>query len=348
MPSISCWPYWIASRNPSTALRLAGGGPAGIIRAFWRIILASALNCGSCAGVIPSSLSAALAGAAPFASKTAAIPAPTAIPAARTIDSPRPCSARSNDRDDAPRPCMQERVKPQSSGRRALGLGLEDIERLAGGHEQAVALRPAKGEIGAYFGQTNTADQLAGRVEHQNPGIAQRRIGTAPKVAGDIGAHAVGPAFDPVDHHISKQAPVDRPRPLHIKGKDYAIAAGSAVARAFAGADHVKRTMIGGEADAVGIGELFFADRHFEPAARVPAVDIGRQFALAAADRPGIFGADAGVEKALRVGRTAGLVGMALGDRVAVRRVGKPDAAVRMGHQIIGRIERLALVIVGD
>src|SRR5579883_2777014 len=98
----------------------------------------------------------------------------------------------------------------------------------------------------------------------------------------------------------------------------------------------------------VAIGELFFADRHFEPAARVPAVDIGRQFALAAADRPGIFGADAGVEKALRVGRTAGLVGMALGDRVAVRRVGKPDAAVRMGHQIIGRIERLALVIVGD
>jgi hypothetical protein len=33
---------------------------------------------------------------------------------------------------------------------------------------------------------------------------------------------------------------------------------------------------------------------------------------------------------------------------VAIRRVGEPDAAVLMRHDVVGRVERLPLEIIGD
>jgi hypothetical protein len=94
----------------------------------------------------------------------------------------------------------------------------------------------------------------------------------------------------------------------------------------------------------VRVGQLIFGYHDIERAARVPAVDIGRQFALPPSDGARVFGADARIEDPLRVARSARLVGMALGQRTAVGRVGEPDAAVGMRHEIVGRVERLAVI----
>ena len=78
-----------------------------------------------------------------------------------------------------------------------------------------------------------------------------------------------------------------------------ARAAGVAVARSLAGADHVQRLVVRREADAVGILELILGDHLIEPAARIPAIHRVRQFALRAADRAGVRRADARVEQHL-------------------------------------------------
>src|SRR5207248_4107904 len=82
--------------------------------------------------------------------------------------------------------------------------------------------------------------------------------------------------------------------------------------------------------------------------ARVPAIDVGRQFPLLAAERAGIGRANARVELAVRVGRAAGIVGMTLVQAAAIRRIGEPDRAVGMRHDVVRRIERLAVVSIGD
>src|SRR5690349_7620995 len=56
-----------------------------------------------------------------------------------------------------------------SSVLRAARIHVERIERVARGHEQAVALAPAEGEVGAALRQRDEADRLALRVEHLDP-----------------------------------------------------------------------------------------------------------------------------------------------------------------------------------
>src|ERR1700737_593081 len=51
---------------------------------------------------------------------------------------------------------------PSLPARRALGADVERIERLARGHEQAVALEAAEADVGAALGQLDAADELAG------------------------------------------------------------------------------------------------------------------------------------------------------------------------------------------
>src|SRR5258708_24566694 len=48
---------------------------------------------------------------------------------------------------------------------RASGFHVDRVERLGGGHEQAIALRPAKADVGADLGQQDHADALALRIE---------------------------------------------------------------------------------------------------------------------------------------------------------------------------------------
>jgi hypothetical protein len=81
-------------------------------------------------------------------------------------------------------------------------------------------------------------------------------------------------------------------------------------------------------------------------AARVPAIDRGRQLAPAAADDPGIGRADLWLQHAEQVDRAAGLVGMAFVKPVAIGLVGKSDAAVLVWDDVVRRVERLPLEII--
>src|SRR5262249_15126513 len=85
-----------------------------------------------------------------------------------------------------------------------------------------------------------------------------------------------------------------------------------------------------------------------EAAARVPAIDLGWVLPRLAADHTSIRSTDRGVQATIGVRRPTWEVGVTLGQVVAVRRISKPDAAVWMGNQVVRRIERFALVIVGD
>src|SRR5438477_1917451 len=88
----------------------------------------------------------------------------------------------------------------------ALSVELQHIKRLARAHEEAVALRAAKGEIGADLRKADAADQLALRREAQHAGIAQGCVRADPQIAEHIGAHAVRAAFDAVEHHVAEEA----------------------------------------------------------------------------------------------------------------------------------------------
>src|SRR5215469_7521010 len=66
-------------------------------------------------------------------------------------------------------------IAGKSPRRGALRRRLVDEERGAGAHEEAVALGPAKGEVGADFGEADAAEQLALLAEAQHARIAERR-----------------------------------------------------------------------------------------------------------------------------------------------------------------------------
>jgi len=58
--------------------------------------------------------------------------------------------------------------------------------------------------------------------------------------------------------------------------------------------------------------------------------------------------ADRGIAEAAAIHRPVAVIGMALGQIAAELRVGEPDAAVLVGAQIVGRVERLAVIAVGQ
>src|SRR5215510_15057543 len=70
---------------------------------------------------------------------------------------------------------------------RALRLDVDGVERLARGHEQPVAARPAEADVGARLRQANHADPRAVGSDHLN---AWPRA--SPDVAVDVAAEAVG------------------------------------------------------------------------------------------------------------------------------------------------------------
>src|SRR5881394_2240932 len=87
----------------------------------------------------------------------------------------------------------------------ALRRGIDGIERLARGHEQAVTLGAAEADVATHLRQTDAAEQLALRRPHRHAAITHRTPGVArtPDVAVDIAAYAVRPAFHAVDHEIA-------------------------------------------------------------------------------------------------------------------------------------------------
>src|SRR6266571_6067649 len=92
-------------------------------------------------------------------------------------------------------------------GRRPLGAEVDRVERLAGGHEQAVALGAAEADVAADLREADASDELALRSPDGHAAVAHGAAGIAraPHVAVDVAAGAVRPALHPVDHEIAEQ-----------------------------------------------------------------------------------------------------------------------------------------------
>ena len=79
---------------------------------------------------------------------------------------------------------------------RALRLDVHGVERLAGGHEQAVAFLTAETDVGADFRQQDHPDALAfGRKNVHAVVAVARPARRGPEVAIDVAADAVGAAI---------------------------------------------------------------------------------------------------------------------------------------------------------
>src|SRR6516164_6364654 len=80
----------------------------------------------------------------------------------------------------------------RSPPNRALRVDVKRIKRVARRHEQAVALEAAEADIGAALGQRDRSDALAFGVEHHDAIAPLPGAPTAPQIAIDIAAVAVG------------------------------------------------------------------------------------------------------------------------------------------------------------
>jgi hypothetical protein len=76
----------------------------------------------------------------------------------------------------------------------ALRFHVQRVQRLAGGHEQAVAVNAAEAEVGAALRQVNAQHHRAVRIEHHDTVLGLAAAPPAPQVALDVAAEAVGDA----------------------------------------------------------------------------------------------------------------------------------------------------------
>src|SRR5438094_356144 len=81
-----------------------------------------------------------------------------------------------------------------SAPRHALRLDIEGVDRLAGGHEEAVALPAAETDIGAALGQHDAADHRAVGGIDRDPVLGRAATPGAPDIAVGIDAQAVAAA----------------------------------------------------------------------------------------------------------------------------------------------------------
>src|SRR5688572_27731998 len=109
------------------------------------------------------------------------------------------------------------------------------VERLARGHEEPVALRPAEADVAADLRQADAPDELAAGCPYRHAAVADAapRIAGAPEVAVDVRAHAVGAALHTVDHEVAEELAIaQRVVRAHVKHVHVALAARDRVARA--------------------------------------------------------------------------------------------------------------------
>src|SRR5947207_3781295 len=151
---------------------------------------------------------------------------------------------------------------------------------------------PPKARLAQTSWKADAADQLALRREAQHARVTQGRVRADPQIAVDIGAHAVRAAFDAVEHHVAEEALVRYLLVLHVAGIDDALPARPDIAGSASGADDVERLVIGRKAEAVGVRQLLLGDDDIQLGARIPAIDVGREFAFLPAERAGIRRAD--------------------------------------------------------
>src|SRR5271170_7317154 len=88
----------------------------------------------------------------------------------------------------------------------ALRAGIHSVERLARGHEQAVALGAAEADVGTHLGQADAADQRAFRRPYRHAVIADVAAGVArgPDIAVDVAAYTVRSALHAIDGEIAE------------------------------------------------------------------------------------------------------------------------------------------------
>src|SRR3954464_10614616 len=124
-------------------------------------------------------------------------PIPSSIPAS-SMPTPRRWKRRLKTRSPSRPPPHRKRRgelalrRADLSPGRALRVHIQRVDRLARGHEQAVALHAAEAEVGAAFGQGDAADHHTVGCEHHNTvefGIAHAPA--APEIAVDIDAKTV-------------------------------------------------------------------------------------------------------------------------------------------------------------
>jgi len=139
-----------------------------------------------------------------------------------------------------------------------------------------------------------------------------------------------------VDHAFGEHAHVGCFAVLEIKGED------------FPGADQIQDLVVGREADSVRRRGQVIGHRDVESATGVPAVSRRGQLAPNAADESGATNAYGRIVYPVGVLRTASDIRMAFAQTGAVRWIGEPDTAVGMRREIIGRIECLTAVGVGN
>src|SRR6266849_1570383 len=99
-----------------------------------------------------------------------------------------------------------ERWRNGSARSCALRGGIHGVERLARGHEQAVALGTAEADVAAHLGQADAAEELAVRRPYRHAAIAHGTAGIAraPDIAVDVAAHAVRTALHAVNHEVAE------------------------------------------------------------------------------------------------------------------------------------------------
>src|SRR5439155_20308657 len=211
------------------------------------------------------------------------------------------------------------------------------IERLARGHEQAIALGATEADVAAHFGQTNAADQLAFRGPHRHAAIADGAAGVArgPDIAADVAAHAVRPALHAIDHEIAEPLAVaELVVGADIEHEHVALAARTGIARPLAGRGDVQLLEVRRETKPIGIRHLLLRHHEVDAAGGIDAIAVGRQLALARHKAGGL--ADPRIELAARIARTSRDIGLALVELAAIGRIGEPVAAIGMGDDVVG------------
>src|SRR5207302_8203723 len=216
-------------------------------------------------------------------------------------------------------------------------------------HGQAGPAGATEADVGADLREGDAGGQPALGASHRYRGGAHGAAGVAraPEIAVDVAPHAVRAALHAVDHEIAEELPVgDLVVRADVEGVHLALAAGAGVARTFAGADDVELLVVRRERQPVRIRDLILADDQLHLAARIDAIDVGRQLALVVAHADRLT--QPRLETAGRVARTTGRVRRALVELAAVRRIGEPVRPVGMRHDVVGRVEALALEPIGD
>src|SRR5438034_2026495 len=217
---------------------------------------------------------------------------------------------------------------------RPVRLHIERVDRVAARHIEAVVLPAAEGEVGAALRQADVRERLAGRAEHHDAvelfRLAleleyfsaadirrlrlQRAIGApaAPQIAVAIDAKTVERALIRGVDQLGLAA--HRAVVVDVKAPD------AAVRRALPFHD-IELLLVRRESDPVGIDDVGNDGRQL--AVLGQAIDVG--------------------------GRLLGLFLLAFPLAVdAEQGIGEPDGVVGLDHNIIGRVQPLALELVGQ